>query len=140
MDLVDSSVAIVRGQKTKKVKYYDAIADRYIMGFISFGLLFLNLPTITFAASTWIFLFLFGSIMSAFVKAEAYEKGLAHKENLQMGIRELNKPVIYFILLFGMCAGYFFSIYYLAHIIVFLAVATNVNALVKIIKVRILNN
>ena len=80
LDLVDGSVARHRNIAKKSGAYLDTIIDRYVEGILLFGMLFLPLPVILFPSYIWIFLVLFGSLVTDYVKAAGKEKGLAVQE------------------------------------------------------------
>ncbi len=128
LDFVDGSVARVMGKVTKLGAYLDTIMDRYVEAIILIGLLFVGLPDFYIPISLWIFLFLFGSMMTTYAKAAAKEKELSEKE-ITGGLLERGERLI--ILFVGILLAYF-KLSYLTYIIVMLAVLTNVTALQRI--------
>ena len=128
LDLVDGSVARVTGKVSKKGAYLDTIVDRYIEGIIVFGLLFVGLPDIYMSISAWIFIYLFGSLMTTYAKAAAKEKDLVDKE-LKGGLLERAERLI--ILFIGILLAAVNPLF-LSYIIVILAVLTNITALQRI--------
>lgn len=128
LDFVDGSVARVMGKVTKLGAYLDTIIDRYVEAIILIGLLFCGLPDFYAPASTWIFLFLFGSMMTTYAKSAAREKDLTDKE-ITGGLLERGERLI--ILFTGILLAYF-RLSYLTYIIVALAILTNVTALQRI--------
>ncbi|MDD4625138.1 MAG: CDP-alcohol phosphatidyltransferase family protein [Candidatus Paceibacterota bacterium] len=80
LDLIDGAVARRKNLATKKGAYLDTIFDRYVEAIILFGFLFLPLPEIFFPSYIWIFLILFGSMMTTYSKSAAKEKELVKKE------------------------------------------------------------
>lgn len=101
-DFTDGAVARFRGKATKRGAYLDTICDRYVEGIILLGFLFLPLPKFGWDAKFWIFLALFGSLMTTYAKAAAKEKELTQGE-LKKGL--LGRPertiLIFLSLLFG---------------------------------------
>jgi len=93
LDFIDGAVARASGKVTKLGAYLDTICDRYIEGMILFGFLFLPLPEIIFPAYIWIFLCLFGSLMTTYSKAAAKEKEIT-KEELKKGLLERPERMI----------------------------------------------
>jgi len=125
IDLVDGSVARVMGKSTKLGAYLDTVVDRYIEAIIIFGLLLAGIPDfygIPFYA--WIFLYLFGGMMTTYVKAAAKEKELTERE-IKGGILERAERLI--LLFIGLVLAYY-SRLYLTYIIVILAVLSNITA------------
>jgi archaetidylinositol phosphate synthase len=128
LDLVDGSVARVTGKVTIKGAYLDTLVDRYIELFILLGLLFVSLPTVFVPAYIWIFIYLFGSLMTTYAKAAAKEKGLVEKE-LKGGLLERAERLI--ILFIGIVLAAITPLF-LTYVLVILAVLTNVTALQRI--------
>ena len=134
MDFIDGSVARVKGRVTKFGGYLDTVVDRYVEAAIIIALLFLPFQNLILPAVIWIFLYLFGSMMTTYAKAAAKEKGLlAEGQELKGGIAERAERLS---LLF---VGIIFAqvdIAYLLDIVVVLAVITNFSALQRIWKAR----
>ena len=128
LDVVDGSVARVMGKVTKLGAYLDTVMDRYVEAIILLGLLFCNLPGFYAPAYVWIFLFLFGSMMTTYVKAAAKEKDLVEKE-ITGGLLERGERLI--ILFIGILLAHY-SRLYLTYIIVILAILSNLTALQRI--------
>jgi archaetidylinositol phosphate synthase len=127
-DLIDGSVARVTKSVTKKGAYLDTIMDRYIEFVIILGLFFVSLPSCILPLGFWLFLYLFGSMMTTYGKAAAKEKGLVKME-LKGGFTERAERMI--ILIIGIALAYFDTVY-LTYIIVILAVLSNLTALHRI--------
>jgi len=121
-DVIDGAVARVTGRVTKRGAYLDTIVDRYIEGIVVFGLLFASLPI------GWIFLYLFGSMMTTYSKAAAKEKGLVDEE-LRGGIVGRSERLM--LLFLGLLSA-IFDRSYLAYVIIILAVLTNITALHRV--------
>lgn len=126
LDLVDGSVARVTGRVTKRGAYLDTIIDRYIEVIIIFGLLFVSLPIPN--AILWLFLYLFGAMMTTYAKAAAKEKGLVEEE-LRGGLAE--RPERLMLLFLGLLLANFDKAY-LSYIIIILAIISNITALQRI--------
>src|SRR3989344_4043398 len=80
LDLVDGSVARVTGRVTKFGAYLDTVVDRYIEALIVLGLFFVSMPSFYLPANFWLLLYLFGGMMTTYVKAAAKEKELVREE------------------------------------------------------------
>ena len=128
MDLIDGSVARVTGTVSKKGAYLDTVVDRYVESMIIFGLLFAGLPDFYFPIYAWLFLYFFGAMMTTYVKAAAKEKELVEKE-LRGGFLERAERLL--ILFIGILAAAI-DPFFLAYIIVALAVLSNITALQRI--------
>lgn len=127
-DLVDGSVARVTGKVTQTGAYLDTIMDRYVEAIIIFGLLFVSLPGYYLPAYIWLFIYLFGTMMTTYAKAAAKEK---LDKDIKGGLLERAERMI--ILFFGILLADY-STAYLTYIIVFLAVVSNVTALQRMVK------
>lgn len=128
VDLIDGSVARVTGRVTKKGAYLDTTIDRYVEFIIILGLLFASLPSIFVPMYAWLFVYLFGSMMTTYVKASAFEKKLVETE-LKGGILERAERLI--ILFLGIVLANF-NILYLTYIIIILAILSNLTAIQRI--------
>ena len=81
LDFIDGAVARFLKNETKRGAYLDTICDRYVEGIILLGFLFLPLKGFfLLPAEVWIFLALFGSLMTTYAKAAAKEKELVTEE------------------------------------------------------------
>lgn len=133
LDLVDGSVARVTGRATKFGAYLDTIVDRYVEGIILFSMLFLNLPLlkvgeIYFSSSLFVYICLFGSLMTSYAKAAAKEKEIT-KEEIKGGYFERAERLI---LLFAGILLAYVKVMYLVWVLFVLAVLTNFTALQRI--------
>jgi archaetidylinositol phosphate synthase len=127
LDAVDGSVARYMKKTTKKGAYLDTIADRYVELIIIFALLFVSFPIFYLPAAAWIFLYLFGSLMTTYSKAAAAEKRLTKNVG---GLVERGER---FIMLF---IGVVLAVYdktLLLYVIIIMAALTNMTALQRII-------
>jgi phosphatidylglycerophosphate synthase len=80
LDLIDGAVARTKGLSSPEGAYWDTISDRYVEAILLFGLLFVNLPQFYLPSWAWIFLALFGAMMTTYAKSAAKEKGLSDTE------------------------------------------------------------
>jgi len=130
LDFVDGSVARASHRVTKYGAYLDTIVDRYVEGIVLFGLIFAGLPDFILPIAAWIFLYLFGSVMTTYVKAAAKEKELIPEgKELKGGLLERAERLL--LLFLGLVLGYF-SRECLTLVIVLLAVFANLSAIQRI--------
>lgn len=126
LDFIDGSVARAKNMSSSAGAYIDTIVDRYIEGIMFLGLLFVSLPTVIFPSYIWIFLALFGSMLTTYTKAAAKEKGLV-KQELKGGLMSRGERIILIFLIFILLI---FSQQYLATIIIIIfAILSNFTAL-----------
>lgn len=126
LDFIDGSVARAKNMSSSAGAYIDTIVDRYIEGIMFLGLLFVSLPTIIFPSYIWIFLALFGSMLTTYTKAAAKEKELVKLE-LKGGLMSRGERLILIFLIFILLI---FSQQYLATIIIIIfAALSNFTAL-----------
>lgn len=128
LDLVDGSVARVTGRVSRLGAYLDTVVDRYVEAIIVLGLILIPLPDVLFPMEGWILAYLFGGMMTTYVKAAAKEKNLVVSE-IKGGLLERAERLL--ILLIGIIAAPF-SLVYLSYVIVLLAILTNISALQRI--------
>ena len=129
-DFIDGAVARFENKATKIGAYLDTICDRYVEGIILFGFLFLSLPKFGgLEAKIWIFLALFGSLMTTYAKAAAKEKELLVEEELPKGW--LGRPERAILIFLSLILGIFnFSL--MIYPLVILALLSNISALQRI--------
>lgn len=126
LDFVDGSVARAKNMSSNTGAYIDTVVDRYVEGIMLLGLFFVQLPEIILPASVWIFLALFGSIVTTYAKAAAKEKDLVNQE-LKGGLMSRGERII---LIFAIFILLIFSQAYIATIILIaIAVLANFTAL-----------
>ncbi|MDD3170386.1 MAG: CDP-alcohol phosphatidyltransferase family protein [Candidatus Pacebacteria bacterium] len=130
LDFVDGAVARNRNIPTKVGAYLDTIFDRYVEGMIFFGMLFLPLPKIWLPAYAWIFLAMFGSIVTTYAKAAVKEKDLVNQE-LKGGIlsRGERMVLIFFALILGLIYPDFL---YTTYILILIVILTNFTAIQRV--------
>ena len=126
-DLIDGSVARVTGNVTKRGAYLDTIMDRYVEGIIIFGLLFVSLPGYFFPLYVWLFIYLFGAMMTTYAKASAKEK---LDKDIRGGFMERAERLL--ILFVGIVLAHY-SLIYLTYVIVILAILSNISAIQRIV-------
>lgn len=125
MDFVDGSVARFRKITTKKGAYLDTVFDRYVEAIFLFGLLFLPFPVVIFPSYIWIFLILFGAMMTTYAKSAAKEKELLEGE-LKGGIfSRAERLIMSFIILLSLIVTPQYTIY----LIILMAVLSNIAAI-----------
>ncbi|MGB9598743.1 MAG: CDP-alcohol phosphatidyltransferase family protein [Minisyncoccales bacterium] len=128
LDFIDGAVARNKNLTTKKGAYLDTICDRYVEGFLILGILFLPLPEILFPHYFWLFLILFGAMMTTYAKASAKEKDLTFQE-LKGGILSRGERVI--LLVLSLILG-IFSFVLMTYLLIFIALLTNITALQRV--------
>lgn len=129
LDLIDGSVARYRKQETKFGAFLDTIIDRWVEGLIILSLLLIELPSFLLPAHFWIAAYLFGSLLTTYVKAASAEKGL---KRISGGILERPERILcLFIALF--LAG--FNPKWLVIVFSFLAFLSNLTAVQRMVLV-----
>jgi phosphatidylglycerophosphate synthase len=129
LDFVDGAVARFRGCSTHEGAYLDTVIDRYIEGILLFGMLFLPLPAVLFPAHVWIFLTLFGSIVTTYAKAAAKEKELVGQE-LKGGLASRGERIL--LLLLSLILA-MFNFRWMVCLLIFMAFLTNFTALQRVL-------
>jgi len=135
LDFVDGAVARYRDCSTLEGSYIDTVTDRYVEGILLFGMLFLPLPMVLLPSYAWIFLVLFGSIVTTYAKAAAKEKDLVGQE-LKGGLLSRGERI--FLLLFSLVLA-IFNFKWMVYSLIFMAILTNFTALQRI-KAALKNN
>ncbi len=128
LDFIDGAVARFKNLATKKGAYLETICDRYVEGMLLLGMLFLPLPKIFLPPAFWIFLILFGSVMTTYAKAAAKEKELVVQE-LKGGLLSRAERLI--LLLIALFLGNF-NFYWMENVLILIAILTNFTALQRI--------
>lgn len=129
VDLIDGAVARKLGKVTKLGAYLDTMVDRYVEFLFVLPLTLIALPSaFSLPAAFWLFLYLFGGIITTYSKAAAKEKELVTEE-LKGGILERAERII--ILTVGIFVAAV-SLTYLVYVIVLLAILSNISALQRI--------
>ena len=102
IDVIDGAVARRTNRATNFGAYLDTVVDRVTEFIILCGLFFVDYPDFIFSTKAWIFLVLFGFLMTTYVKAAASEKKIVKKE-IKGGILERGERMIllFLIILFS---------------------------------------
>ncbi len=129
LDFVDGAVARYKNLSTKWGAYLDTICDRYVEAILLLGVLFLPLPKIIFPKEVWIFLILFGSIMTTYAKSAAKEKELVVEE-LKGGF--LSRSERLFLFLATLILG-IFNLKLMGYFLILIAILTNLSAIQRIL-------
>ncbi|MFA5086332.1 MAG: CDP-alcohol phosphatidyltransferase family protein [Candidatus Paceibacterota bacterium] len=127
-DWLNGIIARKRNIYTKPFRYLDTMADRYVDGMVLFGMLFIPFPTIIFPGYVWVFIALFGSLVTAFAKAAAKEKELIEFE-MRRGL--VTRPERIILLSVGLLFAQKDTAITL-YVLIFLAVMSNFTALQRI--------
>lgn len=127
-DMVDGAVARVKNMTSRLGAYLDTMTDRYVEGIIVFALLFTGLPDFVIPVYAWIFLYMFGSLMTTYAKSAAKEKELVLEE-MSGGILERAERML--ILFVGIILASVQPVY-LTYVLVILAVLSNITSLQRI--------
>lgn len=130
LDFVDGAVARVKNMSSKVGAYLDTIFDRYVEGIIFLGMLFLPMPTILIPGYAWIFLCIFGSVVTTYAKAAAKEKDLVNQE-LKGGILSRGERLILIFIAFILAITYP-DLVYMTYVIILIAVLANITAIQRI--------
>lgn len=128
LDFVDGAVARKTKTASQKGAYLDTILDRYVEGIILLGFLFLPMPQILFPNYIWIFLSLFGSLMTTYAKAAGKEKEILETELKKGLIGRGERMILENLAIFlGI-----FDLQYTIYLIIVLAALSNFTALQRI--------
>lgn len=136
LDLVDGSVARVTGKVSRFGAYLDTVVDRYVEALVVLALLFVALPEpdFLFPIKAWIFIYLFGAMMTTYAKAAAKEKEIV-KEGQELKGGALERAERLIILFVGIVLAAV-NVAYLSVVVVILAIFANITALQRIVKAR----
>jgi archaetidylinositol phosphate synthase len=130
LDFIDGAVARYKNISTKIGAYLDTICDRYVEGMLLFGMLFLPLPQIFLPPFAWLFLILFGSLITTYAKAAAKEKDLVFSE-LKGGLLSRGERII--LLLIALILGIIEPTFTLmTYCLILIAILTNITAFQRI--------
>jgi phosphatidylglycerophosphate synthase len=132
LDLFDGAVARATKKVTKFGGFFDTLVDRYVESLIIFSLIFVDLPNLFLPMYVWLFVLLFGSLMTTYIKAAAREKALVG-EDLRGGFLGRSERTI--ILFVGLIIGHFVPTV-LSWIIFILAILANLAAIQRFILAR----
>lgn len=130
LDFVDGAVARKKNMSSKVGAYLDTIFDRYVEGIIFFGMLFLTLPTIVIPGQAWVYLAIFGSVVTTYAKAAAKEKDLVTQE-LKGGLLSRGERLI--LIFIALILGIIYPDYaYMTLIVAIIAVLANFTAIQRV--------
>lgn len=127
LDFVDGAVARAKNMSSKVGAYLDTVFDRYVEGIMFFGILFLPLPYFIIPGYAWVYLAIFGSIVTTYVKAAAKEKDLVNQE-LKGGLLSRGERLILTFL--ALILGVIYPDYlYMIYVIALIAILANFTAI-----------
>lgn len=134
-DLVDGMVSRRHKISVRRDAFIDTISDRYVDFIILLSIFTLNLlvpfPAVLVPLELWLFIYLFGSMVAAYVKSAAKEKNFSSKQ-LRFGFIQRAER-IYIICIALVVAT--LNPFYFSAIIAFLAAEINIEALYRYRKI-----
>jgi archaetidylinositol phosphate synthase len=131
LDFIDGAVAREKNMSSKVGAYLDTVLDRYVEGIIWFGLIFVPLPTILNTSSyVLIYLIIFGSVVTDYVKAAAKEKDLVSQELKGGLLSRAERLILIFLVL--ILAALYPNYYYATAILFIIAILTNFTAIQRV--------
>lgn len=137
LDFVDGSVARAKNMSSKVGAYLDTVFDRYVEGIMFFGILFLPLPDFIIPGYAWVFLAIFGSMLTTYVKAAAKEKELVNQE-LKGGLLSRGERLI--LTFVALILGIIYPDYlYMTYVIALIAVLANFTAIQRFVSAVLKN-
>lgn len=137
LDFVDGSVARAKNMSSKVGAYLDTVFDRYVEGIMFFGILFLPLPDFIIPGYAWVFLAIFGSMLTTYVKAAAKEKELVNQE-LKGGLLSRGERLI--LTFVALVLGIIYPDYlYMTYVIALIAVLANFTAIQRFVSAVLKN-
>jgi phosphatidylglycerophosphate synthase len=135
IDMIDGAVARATNTASSKGAFLDGVMDRYVEALLSMGLMVYLGPSEFLGApmQLWILAMLFGSVMTAFVRAYADHRGIVKDPALlkQMG-GLLERAERLLALYLGMALG-LHSTVWLSSFIVIVAVLSNATAIQRVL-------
>jgi phosphatidylglycerophosphate synthase len=127
LDFVDGAVARAKNMSSKVGAYLDTVFDRYVEGIIFFGMLFLALPTVWIPGYAWVYLAIFGSVVTTYIKAAAKEKDLVNQE-LKGGLLSRGERLI--LIFIALILGVMYPDYlYMTYVVAVIAILANFTAI-----------
>lgn len=131
LDFIDGAVAREKNMSSKIGAYLDTVFDRYVEGIIIFGFLFVPLPSIFLMPGyVWIFLTMFGSLATDYVKAAAKEKDVVSQELKGGLLSRAERLLLIFIVL--ILAGLYPNYYYATAVLFIFAILSNFTAIQRV--------
>ena len=136
IDLIDGAVARHTKTVTRKGAYLDTIVDRYNEFLYVFPLVFLPISMPLVPIYGWVFLYIFGGMMTTYAKAAAKEKGL--EKEIRGGMLERAERVGIYTL--GLIIASF-NMAAFGYVMILLALLSNISAVQRISKAfKLMNN
>jgi len=130
LDFVDGAVARAKNMSSKVGGYLDTVFDRYVEGIIFFGMMFLVLPEVIIPGQAWVYLAIFGSVVTTYVKAAAKEKDLVNQE-LKGGLLSRGERLI--LIFIALVLGIIYPDYlYMTYVVAIIAVLANFTAIQRV--------
>lgn len=129
LDWIDGALARYENLATKFGAYLDTVVDRIVEGILLLGILFLPLPKILMPSYFWVFLILFGSLMTTYVKAAAKEKDLVVEE-LKGGLLSRSERLT--LIIISLLFGYFINFYWTVYLLIIIALLTNLTVFQRV--------
>ena len=127
LDFVDGAVARAKNMSSKVGAYLGTVFDRYVEGIIFFGMLFLALPTVWIPGYAWVYLAIFGSVVTTYIKAAAKEKDLVNQE-LKGGLLSRGERLI--LIFIALILGVMYPDYlYMTYVVAVIAILANFTAI-----------
>lgn len=127
LDYIDGAVARYTSVASPKGAYLDTIVDRYSELIMVAGLFFVDLPKIIILSSTWVMLYVFGSLLTSYAKAAASEK-----MSISISTGFIERPERILLMFVTILLGNFNTTYML-YLIIIMAILTNITAIQRII-------
>jgi len=124
IDMIDGAVAKVTKRVTRIGGYLDSIIDRIIEFIIILGLFLNSYLDVLISMKIWIIFLFFGSFMSTYTRAAAFEKNVS--KNVKGGVLEHTDRLI---LLFLIVLISIFSSQYASYLIVITTILANISVL-----------
>jgi phosphatidylglycerophosphate synthase len=131
LDFVDGAVARAKNMSSKVGAYLDTVFDRYVEGIIFFGMMFLVLPEVVYIpGQAWVYLAIFGSVVTTYVKAAAKEKDLVNQE-LKGGLLSRGERLI--LIFIALVLGIIYPDYlYMTYVVAIIAILSNFTAIQRV--------
>ncbi|MFA5714672.1 MAG: CDP-alcohol phosphatidyltransferase family protein [Candidatus Paceibacterota bacterium] len=131
LDFVDGAVARNKNMSSKVGAYLDTVFDRYVEGIIFFGMMFLALPEVIYIpGQAWVYLAIFGSVVTTYVKAAAKEKDLVNQE-LKGGLLSRGERLI--LIFIALVLGIIYPDYlYMTYVVAMIAILANFTAIQRV--------
>ena len=130
LDFVDGAVARAKNMSSKVGAYLDTVFDRYVEGIIFFGMLFLALPNVLIPGTAWVYLAIFGSVVTTYAKAAAKEKDLVNQE-LKGGLLSRGERLI--MIFIALILGIIYPDYlYMTYVVAIIAILANFTAIQRV--------